>query len=298
VVGIVYAKERLLAGHPTGIVYADCILGMNIVAEPGHGAGVFSVAIRCLLASGGTRALRLLVPRDGFEYNTILSIASSLSLEMVAIRSEKHNRLALATSYEDFLNSLHHRTRRNFRYYRRRFEGMGRRYIGKMTFETFRSAVWQLRERSKVGQHGDSIDRALKMLSAVDEPVLVGLQTSDGEWLAVAGGWCENGTATLLVQINNDREHSRDSLSQVLRSYLIEQLIAARIYELIFWAGTSFPLARYAQPVPAIAIYLDSQRVGWRLFRRLVSLVAPRLPRQLMRWGIWIAPLRQYANFD
>ena len=136
------------------------------------------------------------------------------------------------------------------------------------------------------------------MLAAVNEPVLVGLQAPNGEWLSIAGGWCENGTATLLFQMNNDREYHADSISQVLRSYLIEGLIGSGINDLIFWAGTSAPLVRYAQDIPALAVYLDSRTAGWRLFRMLVSSLAPRLPRRMMKFGMWITPLQEYSTFD
>ncbi len=89
------------------------------------------------------------------------------------------------------------------------------------------------------------------MLAVINEPILVGLQAPNGEWLSVAGGWCDDGRATLLFQMNNDREYHRDSVSQVLRSYLIEELIAGAptisssgLVPLHLWRDTqnAFPL--------------------------------------------------------
>ena len=298
VVGIVYAKERLLAGRPTGIIYADGILGMHLIAEPAHREKVLSEAISCLLGPGRARALRLLIRQDGFEHKTISRIASSMEVEMASIQIQKHSRLALPSSYEDFLNSLGARTRRNFRYYRRRFEARGHHFVGRVPFESFCAAAWQLRKKSAIDADASAIRRSLNMLSAVSERVLVGLQAPDGKWLSIAGGWCENSTATLLFQMNNDREYQGDSISQVLRSYLVEELIASGIHDLIFWSGTSAPLARYTRGIPAVAVYLDSPAASWRLFRMLVASVAFRLPRRLMKFGMWITPLREYSNFD
>ncbi len=113
-VGIVYVKERLFLGCRTGIVYTDTTLGMNIVAEPLHREHVLSVAVRAILASVRVRALRLVVPREGFDPQTISKIATSTDMEMVSFQVANHSHLALPSSYDEFLNGLGSRTRRNF----------------------------------------------------------------------------------------------------------------------------------------------------------------------------------------
>ena len=290
VVGIVYAKQRLFCGCRTGIIYSDTTLGFNTVSEPVHCEHVLNVAIEWLLNSGRVRALRMVVPRDRFNLQTVSRLASSMEMETVFFEVANHSRVELPSTYDDFLNGLGARTRRNFRYYRRRFEAVGGCYEGRVPFERFCSAAWQLRGKSSISADVDGIKRALKMLSVITEPVLVGLQARDGEWLSIAGGWCDRGRATLLFQMNNDREYDRDSVSQVLRSYLIEQLIARRIEDIVFWAGTSAPLVRYAERIPALALYLDSRNPAWRLFRGVVSSIASRLPRPWREFGHWITP--------
>jgi hypothetical protein len=290
VVGVVYAKERLLLGWPTGIVYSDTTLGLNIVSEPVHREQVLNVAVGLLVTSGKTRALRVVVPRDRFNLQTVSRFASSMDMETVSFQIENHSHISLPSSFDEFLNALGARTRRNFRYYRRRFEGTGGSYVAHVPFERFCSAAWHLRGKSSIPADVNGIKRALKMLAAISEPMLVGLQARDGEWLSVAGGWCDGGRATLLFQMNNDREYHSDSVSQVLRSYLIEELIASRSHDLVFWAGTSAPLARYAERIPALALYLDSRHLGWRLIRKVVSSIASRLPKRWREFGPWITP--------
>jgi hypothetical protein len=94
----------------------------------------------------------------------------------------------------------------------------------------------------------------------------------------------------ILMQLNNDREYPRDSLSIVLRGYLIESLIHEGIKELTFWASTARPLSRYATPIPTLGIYLDSPAYIWRLVRGLVSKFGPWLPWKLTHDARWIAP--------
>lgn len=290
VVGIVYFKERLFCGCRTGVIYSDTTLGLNVVSEPVHREHVLNVAVRLLLTSGRARALRAVVPRDRFNLQTVSTLASSMDMDTVSFHVANHSRLELPSSYDDFLNGLGARTRRNFRYYRRRFEAAGGCYVGSVPLEHFCAAALQLRGTSSIPADADGIKRALKMLATISDPILVGLRARDGNWLSVAGGWRDGGQATVLFQMNNDRGHQRDSVSQVLRSYLIEELISRGTHEIVFWAGTSAPLARYAERIPALALYVDSRNPAWRLLRRIVSSIAARLPRPWREFGHWITP--------
>jgi hypothetical protein len=128
------------------------------------------------------------------------------------------------------------------------------------------------------------------MMATADRPLAVGLKHRNGEWLSIIGGVYRPAAGLLLLQLNNDREFPRESLSMVLRGYLIESLIHQGMKEFIIWAGTGPPLSRYVTYIPTLAIYLDSPEYKWRLVRGLVSRVGPWLPRQLKLDARWIAP--------
>ena len=129
------------------------------------------------------------------------------------------------------------------------------------------------------------------MVASADRPLAVGLKHRSGEWLAVIGGVYRPDAGVLLFQLNNDRNFPRESLSVVLRSYLIETLIRQRMKELTIWGGTAQPLSRYVKYIDTLAVYLDSRNYPWRLARRLVARFGHRLPRRLMLDAHWIAPL-------
>ena len=128
------------------------------------------------------------------------------------------------------------------------------------------------------------------MAATADRPLAVGLKHRNGEWLSVICGVYRRAAGVLLLQLNNDRDFPRDSLSVVLRGYLIESLIHQGMKELIIWAGTAPPLSRYVTKIPTLGIYLDSPEYKWRLLRRLVSKFGPWLPRQIKLEASWIAP--------
>ena len=127
------------------------------------------------------------------------------------------------------------------------------------------------------------------MVATAERPLAVGLKHRNGEWLSVIGGVYRPCAAVLLFQLNRDLEFPRDSLSVVLRGYLIESLIQQGMKEFIIWAGTAPPLSRYASYVPTVAVYVDSPEYKWRLARGLISTFGPFLPRQLKSDARWIA---------
>jgi len=71
---------------------------------------------------------------------------------------------------------------------------------------------------------------------------------------------CVGDRAFLCLQLN-DRTCARESISLVLRSYVIEQLIRRGIRELVFWKGTSAPLSFYTTPREEFMVYVDSRRI-------------------------------------
>jgi hypothetical protein len=100
----------------------------------------------------------------------------------------------------------------------------------------------------------------------------------------------------LFLQLNDDRDHDLTSLSVVLRAHLIETLIRSGTRELVFWSGCARPLSRYVTPIPAMAVYLDTPALGWRLIRSMVGKTQPWMPRSIaadVRWMTGAAVLSE-----
>ena len=104
----------------------------------------------------------------------------------------------------------------------------------------------------------------------------------------VIGGWYLPGRAVLCFQCNNEFDFGSDSLSVVLRGYLIELLIRQGLEELVIWADTGPPLSRYVSYTPTIGIRLDIPTYSWRVARRFISTITPHLPRRLAAAAQWI----------
>jgi hypothetical protein len=299
VVGIMYAKERIISGIPTGIVYADGSLGGVLLATPLHQQNAFRVAVETLFRCPGIRGMWLRVLQHSGEFGAIRQLVASRSLDAQCSPIEHsnsslwkcHARLPLAQTYDQFLEGLGSTTRHNFRYYRRRFEASDHRFMERLSMDELRSAAFDLLPKSKctVRRQPMELERELKMVAAAKQPLAVALKHRDGEWLSVIGGWYRPGGAVLCFQCNNERKFGPDSLSVVLRAYLIERLIFQRLEELVIWAGTGPPLSRYVSYIPTIGVRLDVPTYWWRAACLFVSRVGPRLPRRLAAAAQWIS---------
>lgn len=298
-VGIIYTKERIIYGIPTGIVYSDGALGGNLLANSLHHQNAFRLALETLLASPGIHGIRLRVARSGEELEAVRQLSVSRSGHSRDARVEyqdfplgqSHAQLPLAHTYDQFLARLGSTTRHNFRYYRRRFESSSHRFVEHLSIDELRLAALDLRPKTKFSARWQQrkIDKGLNLVAAASRPLAVGLKHRNGEWLGVIGGWYRQGGAVLCFQCNNERDFGSDSLSVVLRAFLVELLIRQGLEELVIWHGTGPPLSRYASYEPMIGVSLDQPTYSWRAVRWLVSMVGPRLPRRLADTARWIA---------
>jgi hypothetical protein len=290
VVGIVYAKQRRIAGLSAGLVFADGSLGQMVVADPIEQEDILLVALQKLFASSGVRGVRLVIPPNGPEQRAVTTAQAAMALDVSYTRVDNHSRLLLPPSYQEFLQGLGSQTRRNFRRYRCHFEAAGHRYIEQLSADDFRHAAWYLQTKSRIPSSRRAIERSVNMMAAVDRPLAIGLRHRCGEWLSVAGGWYDSSRVTLFAQLNHDREFADMALSVVLRVNLIEMLIRQGIRELVFWAGTAPPLSRYAACVPAMGVHLDRPTRGWRTIRSVIARLGASMPKRIAAEVRWIAP--------
>jgi hypothetical protein len=289
--GAVYAKERLIGGIRTGLIYGDQVVGGMVVAKEEHSGLVVESAFRRLILRPGFRGLRIVLPPGHTGIGALEKMTSfreSAKLELSYSRANIHRRLSLPGRYETFLKQLGPTTRRNFRYYRRRSEQAGNTYCSRVDLDECRQAASRLASKCSHASDEQRFTRGFNMLEAVSQPILVGLRDKEGELVSLMAGWRHADSATLLFQLNNDRQYPRDSLSTVLRSYLIESLIETGVREAIFWGGTSGALMRYAEIIPGIQVYVDSCTFSWRLVRSLVASIVDSLPWRLRIRAQWV----------
>jgi hypothetical protein len=284
IAGILYARERMIAGIPTGIVLGDDTLGAMVAAHPQEMESVLHCAVAALLEHKA--ALRF---RVAFDRLPSLHIESSKAdAEIRFYREQHHAHLELPQTYDQFLFNVRRSTRHNFCRYRRRSESVGNFFCQDLSFTDFCILAKLLFPKSPYLSPKWAFHRALAMIQASPSRILVGLRRRDGDWISLAGGWYAGDCAFLALQLN-DRACARESISLVLRSYLIEHLIGRGIRKLVFWGGTSAPLSFYTAPREEFTVYIDSRSHPWRLVRLACVTLAKLAPIKFGKWLKWEA---------
>ncbi len=297
IVGVVYAKERKIAGISTGLIFIDTVLD-NIVTDGSIDTErLVEKAINRLFRDRNVRGLRLFISPGKAEHRGVQSAVMSQSLDGSHAPVEHHAFLRLPANYEHFLQQFGKHTRRNFRYYRRGFELAGGQYAAEMTFEDFRRAALRLASKDVVGADAEGLNRALNMLAEVKRPLLVGLRIN-GEYVSVLGGWHESDRTTVFIRVNDDQDHAKMSLSIVLRAYLIEELIRQRVHTLLFWAGVGEPYLSQCEPGRTICAFVDRTSFSWRMVRRFSRSAIAWLPTPMADHLRWIAPQHREPESD
>lgn len=298
VIGIVYVRERKLAGIRTGMIFGDTRLGPMIASRREDRETVWRTAVSHLLTRKTVLGVRLAIPLSEFELYAGEGIVSPIGA-VASYRNEELSNalLPLASSYEAFLSQMGPRTRRNLRYYRRQFEKHGHAYIEPLTIAEFRAAALELADESQAPAQRAAIEFRIQLCSTADRPMLAGLRASNGKWLAVQGGWYCHGQPTMYLQMNRDQEYPADSLSMVLRGYLIESLIRQGFSSLVFVHGVSEPLRHYSDRIPTIGLYLDKPN-GFLSPAFFLELAARVVPVRLAQHADWIANLNPQSQIS
>lgn len=294
-VGVVYTEEMLFAGRATGWVLGGDRMGRGLVlAAPEREAEVIATACEYLLANG-VHALRLWWRSTGNEILPVLQLQRpGLQVWCKSEIRPQGDWLHLEASYESFLNALGPHTRRNLRYYRRRAEEEGYRFIPELSLAAYESAVHSLNQHAdspETREHEQRDHRFFAQFrnqfgSQFGPPVLAGLAAPDGRLVSVLSGVRAGNHLHLLSQFNDESLHGIGP-SLVLRGYLIEHLIAQGVASIHFVNGTSGPLARFCDPVLMRTISIDSRRSALHP----VKLATATAARGWQRRGRWV-PVR------
>ncbi len=290
--GVVYAKVRKLFGVPTGLVYIDSGSSSSVFSRGAHTGNILTLACNALLRKAGVRGLRLTLLAGSPELHAVRADLACQRLDYDEDDLTRHRVLRLAPTYEAFLASIGLKTRRHIRYYRRRTETDSYTYVEGLTVDEFASAASKLMHEEVTGTNIDRAKRARAIAESATAPLLVGLRAPDGEWVSVLAGWREGGRAFVFWQVNSDKRHAHYSPSVVVRSYLIESLIASGVRELVFWGGLEGRLKPHTVPVSSVYLYLDKPDFVWRTIRLFVCQLDRVLPSRMKESFSWVVSPR------
>jgi hypothetical protein len=188
-------------------------------------------------------------------------------------RTVKH-RLTLAESYPDMLAGFGLRTRRSLRTKRRQLEDSLRPdFFPGLAPEQAFEAICYLRQRASLPSRSMwYFEGRRKILHAHPDAFAMGLKAHDGTWLSILCGWRRNGTTYIDVQLNHS-SFVRESVSAVMRAFLLEYEISIGQKSIVFVGGCSALLERYCsphEPIVDLVVTRFSLR-GW-CFKRAIGM--------------------------
>ncbi len=163
--------------------------------------------------------------------------------------SEIQHKLPLATTYEGMLAGLGPRTRRSLAGKRQQLEKSANvKFLTSLDAEEARDVMLTLRPNSMPPRIEDFFHARYCLLRADSNFFSMGLRLPDGPWLSYLSGWRRNGVTYVDLQMN-DKNFKKESISAVMRAFLLEHEIGRKQELINFVGGSSLLLRRYCEPI-------------------------------------------------
>ena len=112
-----------------------------------------------------------------------------------------------------------------------------------------------------------------RLLRTNPEFFSMGLRLPDGTWLSALSGWRRNRVTYVDLQMN-DMHHKKESISAVMRAFMLEHEIGLGQESINFVGGSSLLLRRYCQPIqPCTDIFIWKPCLQAKLFEMVATRV-------------------------
>jgi hypothetical protein len=156
--------------------------------------------------------------------------------------SQIQHKLPLESTYEGLLARLGPRTRRSLAGKRQQLEkNTNAEFIPAL--EPDQSLEVMLTQRISKFFHA-----RYRLLRINSDFFCMGLRLPDGPWLSLLSGWRRNGVTYVDLQMN-DMHFKKESISAVMRAFMLEHEIARKQQSINFVGGSSLLLRRYCEPI-------------------------------------------------
>jgi hypothetical protein len=238
------------------------------------------------------------------------------SLHWAAATRSAPGYLLLRDDLEATIDLFNKKTRRNFRYYRRRLqEAFPLEFVAKAAEVLTLEELQAINRSSLEPVAEETIQRRLESFGQHPDGFLCGLRSTDGRWFSLIGGWRHQGTSVLQWQMNVTG-YEEYSLVTVARSFWLEHEIALGTRMVRLDGGTNHAMNHSFVPETAVDLILRRRslrslamvKLGARLLadRRISfgrnSFLAETLTRPELQWrllspvAVRSVPEPQYAT--
>jgi hypothetical protein len=181
--------------------------------------------------------------------------------------TEVQHKLPLESTYEGMLASMGPRTRRSLAGKRQQLEkSTNVKFISALKPDQALEVMLGLEAKSMPQRISEFFHARYRLMRANPDFFSMGLRLPDGPWLSVLTGWRRHRVTYVDMQMN-DMTYKKESISAVMRAFLLEHEIACKQEVINFVGGSSLLLRRYCEPIePCTDIFICKPGMLARIF--------------------------------
>jgi hypothetical protein len=195
-------------------------------------------------------------------------------------------KLPLERTYHAMLAGMGPRTRRSLAGKRKELEAQAHVvFLPSLEPTHALEAMLSLQRRSLPDRTDGFYQLRYKLLYEFPDFFCMGLRLPDGTWLSVLSGW-RRGRVTYVDLQMNDLHFKKESLSAVMRAFMLEHEITKQQEFIQFAGGTSLLLRRYCQPIePCTDGFFWRPCLRATIFHLLIPFLKRRTHYELVKAG-------------
>jgi len=186
--------------------------------------------------------------------------------------SEVQHKLPLESTYEGMLASLGPRTRRSLAGKRQQLEKSANvTFVPVLEPDKALEVMLELEPKSMPQRITAFLHARYHLLRANTDFFSMGLRLPDGPWLSLLSGWRRHGVTYVDLQMN-DMHYKKESISAVMRAFMLEYEIACKQELINFVGGSSLLLRRYCEPLePCTDFFVAKQGLRSDFFEMMAK---------------------------
>jgi hypothetical protein len=242
----VFFFEHSKFGIGLGIMRGGGLIGENCVAGPeAFRLQYLQFAAEALLRRRRVHGVSISVRAPLDE---CLEVMGPKGKDRIFFERNIQYKLPLESTYSATLAGMGPRTRRSLAGKRKRLEQNAHvAFLPSLEPPKALEAMLWLQKRSLAKRITEFYRARYRLLQEAPEFFCMGLRLPEGTWLSVLSGCRRNGVTYIDLQMN-DMHFKQESISAVMRAFMLEREIACKQELIHFIGGTSLLLRRYCQP--------------------------------------------------
>jgi hypothetical protein len=266
--------EHTVKGVGIGLFRGGDYIGESLVVAPEEDRLFFvHLATRELLKHWRVLGVSLSIKARSEDCIALMGPANHLHRFLC---TEIQHKLPLEPTYEGLLARLGPRTRRSLQGKRQQLEKSTQvQFISALAADTCLEIMLGLETKSMPPRITDFYRARHRMLRLNSDFFSMGLRLPDGTWLSMLSGWRRKGVTYVDLQMN-DMNYKRESLSAVMRAFMLEHEINLKQKVINFVGGSSLLLRRYCEPLePCTEVFLAKPGLRSKLFEATATRLIP-----------------------